>query len=224
MKGIKQKLGRGVFISFEGIEGTGKSTQARLLSEYLAKKGRKTVLTEEPGGTPISLQIRKVLLSTKHKEMDYLTELLLYNAARIQHIKEKITPALAKGNIVITDRFSDSTAAYQGYGRGISLKLIDSLDRIATGRMRPDLSILLDLDVETGLMRNKHINKVDRLELEDVKFHKKVREGFLKLAAKEPKRIKLVKASRGIEAVHKEVVRIINSIALNEFRREHRLG
>jgi len=206
------KRGVGIFISLEGIEGTGKSTQARLLSEYLAQNGLRTVLTEEPGGTPISLQIRKVLLSTKHDKMDYMAELLLYNAARIQHIKEKIAPALSKGKIVITDRFSDSTVAYQGYGRGISLKLIDSLDRIATGRMRPDLTILLDLDVETGLMRNKHINKVDRLELEDVRFHKRVRKGFLKLAAKEPKRIKLVKASKGIAEIHREIVRIVEKV------------
>lgn len=214
MKGRKQKLKRGVFISFEGIEGTGKSTQAGLLSEYLRKKGHETALTEEPGGTPISRQIRKVLLSTKHDKMDYMAELLLYNAARIQHIKEKIAPALTKGKIIITDRFSDSTVAYQGYGRGISLKLIDSLDRIATGGMRPDLTILLDLDVETGLMRNKRINKRDRLELEDVRFHEKVREGYLRLAAMEPERIKLIKASKGIDAVHREVVKIISSIAL----------
>ncbi len=203
---------RGIFISFEGIEGTGKSIQARLLSEYLAKKGLKTLLTEEPGGTPISLQIRKVLLSTKHEEMDYLTELLLYNAARIQHIKERIIPAIDCGRIVITDRFSDSTVAYQGYGRGISLKLIDSLDRIATGRMRPDLTILLDLDVEVGLMRNKRINKRDRLELEDVKFHKRVRKGYLRLAAMEPERIKLIKASKGIEEIHREIVRIVEKV------------
>ena len=212
MKGRKQKLKKGIFISFEGTEGSGKSTQARLLSEYLTKKGLKTVLTEEPGGTAISREIRRVLLSTKHDKMDYMAELLLYNAARIQHIKEKIAPALTKGKIVITDRFSDSTVAYQGYGRGISLKLIDSLDRIATGRMRPDLTILLDLDVETGLMRNKHINKVDRLELEDVKFHERVRKGFLKLAAKEPKRIKLVKASKGIAEIHREIVRIVEKV------------
>lgn len=206
------KRGVGIFISLEGIEGTGKSTQARKLSEYLTKKGYETSLTEEPGGTAISRQIRKVLLSTKHDKMDYMAELLLYNAARIQHIKEKIIPAIDGGRIVITDRFSDSTVAYQGYGRGISLKLIDSLDRIATGRMRPDLTILLDLDVETGLMRNKKINKADRLELEDVKFHKKVREGFLKLAAKEQKRIKLVKASKGIAEIHKEIVRIVEKV------------
>ena len=167
------------------------------------------MLTEEPGGTTISREIRRILLSTKHNKMDYMAELLLYNAARVQHIKEKIIPAIDCGRIVITDRFSDSTSAYQGYGRGISLKLIDSLDRIATGRMRPDITILLDLDVESGLMRNKHINKVDRLELEDVMFHKKVRDGFLKLAAKGHGRIKLVKASKGIEAVHREIVRIV---------------
>ncbi|TAL25098.1 MAG: dTMP kinase, partial [Nitrospirae bacterium] len=187
---------KGIFISLEGIEGTGKSTQAKLLSKHLSKKRYKPVLTQEPGGTLISNRIRKVLLSTKHDKMDYMAELLLYNAARIQHIKEKIVPSLNIGKVVITDRFSDSTIAYQGYGRGISLKLIDALDRIATGGMRPDLTILLDLDVETGLMRNRHINKVDRLELEDVEFHKKVREGFLELAAMEPERIKLVKASK----------------------------
>jgi len=172
------------------------------------------VLTEEPGGTLISRQIRKVLLSTKHDKMDYMAELLLYNAARIQHIKEKILPAINSGKIVITDRFSDSTVAYQGYGRGISFKLIDSLDRIATSKMRPDLTILLDLDVKTGLMRNKHINKIDRLELEDIKFHEKVRAGFLKLAAKEPKRIKLISAANGIDAIHREIVRIVNRTAL----------
>jgi len=206
-----KKNKKGFFISLEGIEGTGKSTQARLLSEYLRKKGYETVLTQEPGGTLISSQIRKVLLSTKHHKMDYTAELLLYNAARIQHIKEKIAPALAKGKVVITDRFCDSTVAYQGYGRGISLKLIDSLDRIATAKMRPDLTILLDLDVKTGLMRNKHINKVDRLELEDIKFHEKVRAGFLKLAAKKPKRIKLVNASKSLDAVHKKIRHIVTS-------------
>lgn len=200
------------FISLEGIEGTGKSTQAKLLSEYLSKKGYKTVLTQEPGGTLISNQIRKVLLSTKHHRMDYMTELLLYNASRVQHIKEKILPALRQGKVVITDRFSDSTVAYQGYGRGINLKLIDSLDKAATGRMRPDLTILLELDVKTGLMRNKHINKVDRLELEDIKFHEKVRKGFLKLAAKEPKRIKIVKASKGLDEVHREIVKIVDKV------------
>lgn len=205
---------RGLFISFEGIEGTGKSTQAKLLSECLSKKGYKTALTEEPGGTTISRKIRKILLSTKHNKMDYLTELLLYNASRIQHVKEKILPAINSGKIVITDRFSDSTVAYQGYGRGISLRLIDSIDKIATGGIKPDITLLLDLDVETGLKRNRRINKTDRLELEDIKFHEKVRKGYLKLAAKEPERMKLINASKSIDAIHRAVVSIINRTVL----------
>jgi dTMP kinase len=210
----KGKRETGIFISLEGIEGTGKSTQARLLSEHLSKKGYETVLTEEPGGTTISLAIRKVLLSTRHDKMDYMTELLLYNAARIQHLKEKIIPAIEGGKIVITDRFTDSTVAYQGYGRGINLGLIDSLDKVATGGIRPDLTILLDLDVETGLMRNKRINKRDRLELEDIEFHQKVRDGYLEIAALDSERVKLVNASKGIDAIHREIIKIINDTSL----------
>lgn len=175
---------KGKFISFEGIEGTGKSTQARLLCEYLISKGFQALLTEEPGGTPISLRIREVLLSVDHMNMTPLTELLLYNAARTQHISEVILPSKDKGKIVITDRFTDSTYAYQGYGRGIDLKLLDDIDRMATGRIRPDLTILLDLDVETGLKRNRGINKTDRLELEDIEFHQRVRRVILSLHLK----------------------------------------
>ncbi|MCE5194927.1 MAG: dTMP kinase [Nitrospiraceae bacterium] len=204
-----KKLKKGFFISLEGIEGTGKSTQAKLLAEYLKKKEYKILLTEEPGGTAISLDIRKVLLSTKHKRMEPVVELLLYNAARAQLIREKILPALEKGWIVITDRFSDSTSVYQGYARGINPKTISALDKIATGGLKPDLTILLDLNAETGRKRNRRVNKNDRFELEDIKFHKKVREGFLKLAVKEPKRIKLVKASKGINDIHRKIVRIV---------------
>jgi dTMP kinase len=206
------KLKKGIFISFEGIEGTGKSTQAKLLADYLKKRGYKILLTEEPGGTAISRDIRKVLLSTKHKCMEPVTELLLYNAARAQLVKEKILSAIKQGLIVITDRFSDSTSVYQGYVRGINPKLIESLDKISTGGLKPDLTILLDLNVETGRRRNRRINKNDRFELEDIKFHKKVREGYLKLAAKEPKRIKVVKTSKKIEEIHREIVRIVEKI------------
>lgn len=205
----------GLFISFEGIEGTGKSTQARLLSEYLSKNGYAIVLTEEPGGTPIGLRIREVLLSVEHKEMDPVAELLLYNASRTQHVKEKILPAINRGEIIITDRFSDSTVAYQGYGRGIDLKLIYSLDRISTGGLMPDITILLDLDVEVGLKRNRGINKTDRLELEDVKFHKKVREGYLELAHREPERIKITDASGSIEEIHSKIVEIVTDFIAN---------
>ena len=200
---------KGIFISFEGIEGTGKSTQSRLLSEHLRAKGFSVTRTEEPGGTPISLKIRELLLSLDSRDMDPVTELLLYNASRVQHIRKVISPALQRGDIVITDRFSDSTIAYQGYGRGISLELLDSLDLISTNRMRPDITILLDLDVETGLKRNREINKNDRLELEDIAFHQKVRKGFLALLAKEPERIKLVDCSVSLEDVHTKIVKII---------------
>lgn len=201
---------KGIFISFEGIEGTGKSTQATLLTEYLSEKKYRVIKTMEPGGTTISLKIRELLLSLDNREMDHVTELLLYNAARVQHIQEVIAPALKKGDIVITDRFSDSTIAYQGFARGIDLQLIDALDLIATKKLRPDITLLLDLDVKTGLARNRALRKNDRLELEDVSFHEKVRKGFIQIAASEPGRIKIIDASESLDRVHKNVVEIIS--------------
>lgn len=202
---------RGIFISVEGIEGTGKSTQATLLAKYLKEKGYGVTQTAEPGGTRISLRIRELLLSPESTDMEPMTELLLYNAARVQHIKEIVMPALLRGEVVITDRFSDSTMAYQGYGRGIGLDLIDSLDSVATGRLRPHLTILLDIDVETGLMRNRKLQKHDRLELEDISFHEKVRKGFLGMAAREQERIRLVDCSGDIEAVRRNIVGIVDA-------------
>ncbi|BCB95662.1 thymidylate kinase [Dissulfurispira thermophila] len=204
-----QELKKGIFISFEGIEGTGKTTQAKLLSEHLTKKGYKVILTHEPGGTVIGNRIREILLHVDHREMSYMTELLLYNAARAQHLSEKIIPALNEGYIVITDRFTDSTTAYQGYGRGIDMQLIMSIDSIATGGIKPHLTVLFDLDVEIGLKRNKGINKVDRLELEDIEFHKKVREGYLKIAEAESERIKVIDASLPLEIVAQKVEEIV---------------
>jgi dTMP kinase len=202
---------KGRFISLEGIEGTGKSTQAKLLSDYLKEKGFEVVLTEEPGGTQIGLRIRELLLSVEHKGMTAVTELLLYNASRSQHIRELIVPAISSGAIVITDRFTDSTIAYQGFGRGIDLSLINSIDLIATERLRPDITILLDLDAEVGLKRNKRINKTDRLELEDLEFHQRVRNGYHNLAEKEPERIKLIDASAGIQEIHNRISSIITN-------------
>lgn len=201
---------KGFFISFEGIEGTGKSTQAKLLAENLRKKGHRVIQTMEPGGTKISLKIRELLLSLESREMDHVTELLLYNAARVQHIKEVIEPALKSGDIVITDRFSDSTVAYQGHARGIDLQLIESLDIIATGKLRPDITILFDIDVRTGLARNKELGKSDRLELEDISFHEKVRQGFIQIANMEPGRVKVIDCSETLDSVHQKVVKIIS--------------
>lgn len=196
---------KGCFISLEGIEGTGKSTQAKLLAEYLQHRGHAVVRTQEPGGTTISLKIREILLSLESSNMDPVTELLLYNAARVQHIREVIGPALARGEVVVSDRFSDSTLAYQGYGRGIDRSMIDALDAIATKGMRPDLTLLLDIDVETGLQRNRKINKRDRLELEDITFHEKVRKGFFEIAAKEPERVRIIDCRGSIESIHENI-------------------
>jgi len=205
---------KGIFISFEGIEGSGKTKQSRLLYEYLRKSGYKVILTREPGGTQIGLKIRDLLLSVENRKMTPVSELLLYNASRAQHIKEVILPALKKGFIVITDRFIDSTKAYQGYGRGIDLKLIEFLEKIVTEDIRPDLTLLLDLDVKIGLKRNRGINKTDRLELEDVKFHKRVREGYLKIAAKELERIKLIDATDSIEEIHLKIIDIVTDVVI----------
>ncbi len=209
-----EKVKKGLFISFEGIEGSGKTTISRLLAEILMMDGYEVLSTYEPGGTIIGSKIRDILLSPEHKAMSYITELLLYNAARAQHIKERLIPALQTGKIVITDRFTDSTIAYQGYGRGIDLSLIMSLDAIVTEGLKPDITILLDIDVETGLMRNKGINKIDRLELEDIEFHKKVRDGYYKIADKEPQRVKIVNASMPIEKVLQETDDIIKRALL----------
>jgi len=198
-----------LFISFEGIEGTGKTIQSKLLYEYLIKKGFKTLLTEEPGGTRIGRTIRDLLLSVDHIEMKPLTELLLYNASRIQHIQEVILPAIKKGVVVITDRFTDSTVAYQGYGRGIELHLINTIEKIVTGGLKPDITILLDLDVEIGLKRNKGINKKDRIELEDITFHKCVKNGYHTIAAKEPERVHVIDASKSIEHIHRSITKIV---------------
>jgi dTMP kinase len=204
---------KGTFLSFEGIEGSGKSTQAKLLYQHLKKRGIDVMLTAEPGGTRIGKRIRTVLLSVEHVEMSPLTELLLYNASRAQHIHEVIIPALGRGTTVITDRFTDSTIAYQGYGRGLDLGMIDEIDRIATGRFRPDITLLLDLEVTTGLLRNRGLNKSDRLEREDISFHEKVRKGYHRIAAQEPLRVKLVRAINGAEEVHRNIIRIMSQAA-----------
>ncbi len=213
MSTAKEIHGLKGFISFEGIEGSGKSTQARLLADYLKAKGYNVLTTEEPGGTKIGHKIRSLLLDTEN-HMDPLTELLLYNACRAQHIRELIYPALTRDTIVITDRFSDSTTAYQGYARGIDLTIIKALDEISAAGLKPFVTFLLDMDVEEGLRRNREANKEDRFELETVDFHNRVRNGYLQIAGEEPNRIKIIPVCGNAEDVHKEVVKTLEALWL----------
>jgi len=176
-----------LFITFEGGEGSGKSSQAKMLYRNLSKLSLSVLLTHEPGGTPQGERITKLLKSEKNKELSSLSELLLFNASRAQLINTLIKPHLKQGTIVISDRFTDSTLAYQGFGRGLSLELIQTLNEIATEGIKPDLTILLDVPVEEGLSR-KSKRKPDRFHQEEISFHNRVRHGFLNLANDEPDR------------------------------------
>jgi dTMP kinase len=183
-----------LFITFEGVEGCGKTTQIRLLATTLEEQGYRVTMTREPGGCPIADQIRHILLDAANTAMTPLAELLLYAAARAQHVNEVIRPALAAGRIVLCDRFTDATLAYQGYGRGLDRTILDDLNRLATGQLAPDCTILLDCPVETGLARAMaRINassaqREERFELESRQFHERVRNGYLSLADREPDR------------------------------------
>lgn len=199
------------FISFEGTEGAGKSTQIKALAEYLRSKGHDVVETVEPGGTNIGYKIRELLLDPQN-HMDPLAELLLYYSSRAQHVKEIIAPAINDGRVVITDRYTDSTVAYQGYARGIDLELIKKLNEIVVPEMKPSLTLMLDLDVEEGLRRNRAAQKEDRFELEAVEFHKRVRDGFHKIAQAEPERVKIVDASVSSEEVARKIIEIIEEV------------
>lgn len=205
-----------LFISFEGVEGSGKTTQIRRVRRYLVRRGFPCVVTREPGGSSISERIRKVLLDPGHREMVALTELLLYEAARAQHVKEVIEPHLKKGDIVLCDRFSDATEAYQGYGRKIDLLWVKKLNHRATGGRHPDLTFLLDCPTETGLRRVSRRNRshqkenTDRLENEAIQFHRRVRKGYLAIARREPHRVKLIDTRRGEERVFEEIRKILD--------------
>ncbi len=203
----------GFFITFEGIEGCGKTTQILLLRDFLRTRNYDAVLTREPGGTSIGDQIRKVLLLSENKSMRPITELLLYAAARNQHVEEIIMPSLEVGKVVLCDRYADATTAYQGAARKIKNEFLTELHDIATGGLQPNLTILFDCPANLGLERAKVRNEEekktgveDRFEEELLDFHERVRAGYLNIAKKEPNRVKVIDATLPPKAVHQRVI------------------
>ena len=197
---------RGIFITFEGPDGSGKTTQIRLLKDELEKRGERVVLTREPGGTPISEAIRSILLDPAHKEMDGVTEALLYAASRAQHVAEKIRPALKEGAIVLCDRFMDSSIAYQGYARGLGDD-VRIINEFAVQGTLPDITFFMDISAEAGKRRAQERARLDRLEQEDLSFHEAVYDGYLQLAARYPDRYVRIDAARGIEEIASDVLK-----------------
>ena len=190
-----------MFVTFEGIEGCGKTTQAKLLCEALVDRGYSVVFTREPGGTPAAEELRSFLLKPREERFPPFAELSVYEAARSFHVENLIKPSLKEGAVVICDRFIDSTLAYQGYGRGIDLSLVERLNREATGGLKPDLTVLIDLPVEEAFKRISERRK-DRMESESLKFHQRVREGFLEIARREPERFLIVDGRKEVEELH----------------------
>jgi dTMP kinase len=211
----------GYFITFEGIEGSGKTTQIGLLAEHLDSLGYTVVMTREPGGCPIADKLRAILLDADNSSISPLTELMLYAAARAQHVSEVIIPALKQGSIVLCDRFTDATLAYQGAGRGIAREKVDILNQLACQSLRPDLTVLIDCDVTVGLERaRRRIDttsgpREERFELEALEFHQSVRDGYLEIARREPQRFITVDGSGGVENISEIIVAQVLQNRLN---------
>ncbi|MCX5666604.1 MAG: dTMP kinase [Candidatus Omnitrophica bacterium] len=213
----QRALKRGVFITFEGVEGCGKSTHSKLLFEHLKRSGYRTVHTREPGGTGLGEAVRRVLLDSPEIRISDLAELFLFEACRAQIVKEIIKPALKEGAIVISDRFSDATFSYQGYGGRVDLKAIKALDRVATTGLIPDLTMLLDIDTAEGLKRARK-KGIDRMEKKDISYHKRVRAGYLKLSKQYPGRIRRVEVYGPIPEVQAKIKREVE-IVIRKFKR-----
>ncbi len=204
-------LKRGFFLSFEGIEGCGKTTQLKGLARRLRALGHLVVETREPGGSPISEQIRTVLLDPKNQGMDPRCELLLFLAVRAQHVDEIIRPALDKGAVVLCDRFTDATVAYQGYARRLGAALVARLNRFATAGVSPDLTIFLDVPVALGLARKRKTGDLDRLDRESAAFHKAVRNGYVRIARQNPRRVRVVNGMDSVDAVARAIDSLVRS-------------
>ncbi|HEY8460438.1 MAG TPA: dTMP kinase [Blastocatellia bacterium] len=212
-------MGRGKLITFEGIDGCGKSTQLRLLEQYLLERGSDVVSTREPGGTELGRKIRSALLGGAGDSVEPLAELLLYAADRAQHVRQVIMPALARGKVVLSDRYYDATTAYQGYARGFDLKLVSQLNELATGGLEPDLTLLFDLDAQTGLERIRRRGdeagvaaRPDRLDQEPVEFHERVRKAYLEIASREPHRFRVIPATGPVEEIFKLMIKNVQDL------------
>ena len=207
---------RGLFVTFEGIEGSGKTTQVTRVADRLIAAGEDVLVTREPGGSPLGRRLRALLLEDRGRPIDPLAELHLYVADRIQHVREVVEPALAQGRIVLCDRFSDATAAYQGYGRGLGADVVAAMHRHAPLDLRPDRTILFDLEPEVGLERARSRNRElgtetseGRFESERIEFHRRVRDGYLALAAADPFRWRIVAAEHDLDAVEARVADLL---------------
>lgn len=204
----------GTFITFEGIDGSGKSTQLRLLNSFLRARGCDALVTREPGGTTLGLRLREALLDA-HEEVDPLTELLVFAADRAQHVRRKLLPALESGAVVISDRYADATVAYQGAGRGFAPELISQIVQLATGGLKPELTLLFDVSIDESISRTTRRSTArnpagrDRLDIEKAEFHLRVRDAYLALANAEPERIKVIDTSGTVEQTHQRVKEII---------------
>ena len=198
----------GLFITLEGIEGSGKTTLAAFLAEYITAQGYKVILTAEPGGSAVGQQIRSILLHTT-EQISHKSELLLFEADRAQHVDTVIRPALAEKSVIICDRYTDSTLAYQGYARGINVEEVRQLNSYATSGLEPDITILLDLPAEAGLARQR---KIDRISSEDLAFHNAVRTGFLTIAKANPDRIVIIDATQQQQTVQSQAQQAIRSL------------
>jgi len=205
-------------ITFEGIEGSGKSTQIKLVAEYLSRRNVSLIVTAEPSGTDIGRKIGSILFNREHNNMCAETEMFLFCAARSQHVREIIMPALKQNKVVLCDRFSDATYAYQGAGRGLDSKFIRLINDYSSMLLKPDLTLLFDLPVEIGLQRAnrrndnlKESSSIDRFEKENMDFHRRIREGYLNILKNDPDRFRLIDANREVETIQKDVRTYINN-------------
>jgi len=206
----------GLFITLEGIDGTGKSTQLRLLARHLKKRGLAVRVTREPGGTRVGERIRRILLASATARLDPLAELALMYAARAQHLQEVIRPALERGEIVLSDRYNDASLAYQGYGRQLGVETVRTFDRIVCGRTQPDLTLLLDLLPRLSLGRararlSRQDSQQERFERQGMAFHRRVRRGYLEIARTEPRRVKLVQADGLVAEVQAQIRKLVDN-------------